>query len=123
MFTSKLELRIWIDGKVSKGAKIRNRYNQVSHLTQDTNGKVTNSNLDKANNCIFTLELLKAGLTVDFKIIEKISLLIFFLVYFFGNFVKFIKLLFGVATFTYICNTLLKSFWDAQKNISIRRLS
>ena len=29
--------------KVSKGAKIRNRYNQVPHLTQDTNGKVTNS--------------------------------------------------------------------------------
>ena len=29
--------------KVSKGAKIRNRYNQVLHLTQDTNGKVTNS--------------------------------------------------------------------------------
>ena len=28
---------------VSKGAKIRNRYNQVLHLTQDTNGKVTNS--------------------------------------------------------------------------------
>ena len=28
---------------VSKGAKIRNRYNQVPHLTQDTNGKVTNS--------------------------------------------------------------------------------
>ena len=27
---------------VSKGAKIRNRYNQVPHLTQDTNGKVTN---------------------------------------------------------------------------------
>ena len=27
----------------SKGAKIRNRYNQVPHLTQDTNGKVTNS--------------------------------------------------------------------------------
>ena len=26
--------------KVSKGAKIRNRYNQVSHLTQNTNGKV-----------------------------------------------------------------------------------
>ena len=26
---------------VSKGAKIRNRYNQVQHLTQDTNGKVT----------------------------------------------------------------------------------
>ena len=31
------------DFKVSKGAKIRNRYNQVPHLTQDTNGKVTNS--------------------------------------------------------------------------------
>ena len=29
--------------KVSKGAKIRNRYNQVPHLTQDTNGKVTDS--------------------------------------------------------------------------------
>ena len=29
--------------KVSKGAKIRNRYNQVPHLTQDANGKVTNS--------------------------------------------------------------------------------
>ena len=28
--------------KVSNGAKIRNRYNQVPHLTQDTNGKVTN---------------------------------------------------------------------------------
>ena len=28
--------------KVSKGAKIRNRYNQVPHLTQDTNGKLTN---------------------------------------------------------------------------------
>ena len=29
--------------KVSKGAKIRNRYTQVPHLTQDTNGKVTKS--------------------------------------------------------------------------------
>ena len=28
--------------KVSKGVKIRNRYNQVPHLTQDTNEKVTN---------------------------------------------------------------------------------
>ena len=35
--------------KVSKGAKIRNRYNQVPHLTQDTNGKVTNSQLDNTN--------------------------------------------------------------------------
>ena len=32
--------------KVSKGAKIRNRYNQAPHLTQDTNGKVTNSQSD-----------------------------------------------------------------------------
>ena len=35
--------------KVSKGAKIRNLYNQVPHLTQDTNGKVTNSLLDTTN--------------------------------------------------------------------------
>ena len=35
--------------KVSKGAKIRNRYNQVPHLTQDTNGKGTNSQLDTTN--------------------------------------------------------------------------
>ena len=32
-----------------KGAKIRNRYNQVPHLTQDTNGKVTNLQLDTTN--------------------------------------------------------------------------
>ena len=31
----------WI--KVRKRAKIRNRYNQAPHLTQDTNGKVTTS--------------------------------------------------------------------------------
>ena len=35
--------------KVSKGAKIRNRYNQVPHLTHDTNGKVTNSQSDTTN--------------------------------------------------------------------------
>ena len=35
--------------KVSKGEKIRNRYNQVPHLTKDTNGKVTNSQLDTTN--------------------------------------------------------------------------
>ena len=42
----------WTDGqtdKVSKGAKIRNRYNQVPPLTQDTNEKVTNSQLDITN--------------------------------------------------------------------------
>ena len=37
--------------KVSKGAKIRNRYIQVPHLTQDTNGKGTNSQLDTTNEC------------------------------------------------------------------------
>ena len=35
--------------KVSKGAKIKNRYNQVPHLTQDTNEKVGNSQLDYTN--------------------------------------------------------------------------
>ena len=35
--------------KVSKGVKIRNRYNQVPHLTQDNNGKVTNYQLDTTN--------------------------------------------------------------------------
>ena len=38
-----------ISDKVSKGAKIRKRYNQILHLTQDTNGKVTNSQLDITN--------------------------------------------------------------------------
>ena len=32
--------------KVRTRAKIRNRYNQVPNLTQDTNGKVTTSRLD-----------------------------------------------------------------------------
>ena len=35
--------------RISMGAKIRNRYNQVPHLTQDTNRKVTNSQLDTTN--------------------------------------------------------------------------
>ena len=35
--------------KVSKGVKIRNRSNQVPHLTQDTNGKVTKLELDTTN--------------------------------------------------------------------------
>ena len=35
--------------KVSKGSKIRNRYNQVTHLTQDTKEKVTNSQFDTTN--------------------------------------------------------------------------
>ena len=36
-------------GQSKQGCKIRNRYNQVSHLTQDTNGKVTNAQLDFTN--------------------------------------------------------------------------
>ena len=40
-------LAVW--GKVSKCVKIRNRYNQVPHLTQDTNWKVTNLQLDTTN--------------------------------------------------------------------------
>ena len=35
--------------KVSKGVMIMNRYNQISHLTQDTNWKVTNSKLETTN--------------------------------------------------------------------------
>ena len=35
--------------KVSKVAMIRNVYNQVPHLTQDTNGKVTSSQIDTTN--------------------------------------------------------------------------
>ena len=35
--------------KVRKRANFRNRYNQASHLTQDTNGKVTKSQLDITN--------------------------------------------------------------------------
>ena len=35
--------------KEIKGANIRNPYNQVPHRTQDTNGKVTNSQLDTTN--------------------------------------------------------------------------
>ena len=42
-------LFVWAFLEVSKGAKIRNRYNQVPHLTQDTNGKVTTSHLDNTN--------------------------------------------------------------------------
>ena len=35
--------------QVRKRVKIRNRYNQAPHLTQDTNGKVTTSQLDITN--------------------------------------------------------------------------
>ena len=35
--------------KVRKRTKIRDRYNQAQHLTQDTTGKVTDSQLDVTN--------------------------------------------------------------------------
>ena len=35
--------------KVRKRAKIRNRYNQAPHLTQDTDGQVTTSQLEITN--------------------------------------------------------------------------
>ena len=38
-----------ISMKVRKRAKIRNPHNQAPHLTQDTNGKVTTSQLDITN--------------------------------------------------------------------------
>ena len=49
MLDSIYHMTLSILWKVSKGAKIRNQYNQVPHLTQDTNGKVTNSQLDTTN--------------------------------------------------------------------------
>ena len=39
----------FLHNKVRKREKIRNRYNQAPHLTQDTNGKVTTSKLDITN--------------------------------------------------------------------------
>ena len=48
--TSSMDGRIYVgDHKVRKRAKIRNGYNQAPHLTQDTNGKVTTSQLDITN--------------------------------------------------------------------------
>ena len=46
IYINKFHFRL---SKVSKGAKIRIRYNQVPHLTQDTNGKVINLQLDTTN--------------------------------------------------------------------------
>ena len=39
----------YIIKKVSKDAKIRNRYNQEPHMTQDTNWKVKNSQKETTN--------------------------------------------------------------------------
>ena len=45
--------------EVSKVAKIRNRFNQVPHLTVDTNGKVTNSQkTPQTNNGVYISQLI-----------------------------------------------------------------
>ena len=53
VFTVCQRICLWVSKikrvKVRKVAKIRNQYNQVQHLTQNTNGKVANSQLDTAN--------------------------------------------------------------------------
>ena len=48
----------------NKVAKIRNRYNQVPHLTQDTNGKVTNSQKTPQST---TANKIESGHTQDYK--------------------------------------------------------
>ena len=47
IFSSRMSL-LSVDVSTKEG-KIRNRYNQASHLTQDTNGKVTTSKIDITN--------------------------------------------------------------------------
>ena len=47
--------------KVRKRAKIRNRYNQAPHQIQDTNGKVTKSQLDITNEIIQEVSPFPAG--------------------------------------------------------------
>ena len=44
-----LKQNVIMKNKVSKCSKIRNRYNQVPHLTQDTNEKVTNPQSETKN--------------------------------------------------------------------------
>ena len=48
---SRILARVWLDckNKVRKRTKHRSRYNQAPHLSQDTNGKVTTSQLDITN--------------------------------------------------------------------------
>ena len=59
--------------KVSKGAKIGNRYNQVPHLTQDTNGKVTNSQLDTKT--VFMPNLTEHEILIMCKLLAFLHLL------------------------------------------------
>ena len=67
---------LYVDSyKVSKGAKIRNRYNQVPHLTQDTNGKVINSQLDTANE---SQEVIPWNASISFKQVAFVYLFIYF---------------------------------------------
>ena len=47
--TLTIDWQCWPFRKVRKRAKIRNRYNQAPHLIQNTNGKVTTSQLDISN--------------------------------------------------------------------------
>ena len=42
-------LKSYLGLKVRQRAKIRNRYNQAPHLIQNTNGKVTSSQIDITN--------------------------------------------------------------------------
>ena len=52
--------------KVSNSAKIKNRYNQVPHLTQDIDGKVTNSQSDTSECSDSTIpNSLAVGLTLQ----------------------------------------------------------
>ena len=53
--------------KVSRGAKIRNRYNQVPHLTQDTSGKPLDVCFigGPCSHRLFRYSVLHANQTVD----------------------------------------------------------
>ena len=61
---TKISITIGSLMKVSKVAKIRNRYNQVPHLTQDTNAKVTNSQKVILLTCIKRELVLKTNFLV-----------------------------------------------------------
>ena len=64
--------------KVSKGAKIRNRYNQVPHLTQDTNGKVTNSQKTpqtRAKRSALSQQVTTGGLHMDNVIFADLKII------------------------------------------------
>ena len=64
--------------KVSKGAKIRNRYNQVPHLTQDINVKVTNLQCDTTNK---SQEASQVVFSLSLRLLTSLKLLILFIIY------------------------------------------